>query len=334
MGYARCAWRSVSAMDLDQLHTFLEIVRLKSFSKAAQTCFRTQPAISAQVRQLEQELHTALFDRLGTKISLTMSGKILAGYAEQILDLRRRAQDAINELDRIPRGELVIAANEATCIYVLPRVFAEFKKQFPNVQLLVDRSYGARVVEAVLDNLADFGITQLPVQERKLQVVKIHSDEIKLLTPGDHPLAQKKSVTCREVVRELLLMPKSGTTRTRLNVWLEPVESDIRISMELDSTEMIKRFVMADLGLSFLAASHCREEVEAGRLAAVSLAPEPMIRQVGLIYRKDKALSKAALGFIQVTLDHAGNEDPTLQASRLPVTARGAASPDTKKALP
>ncbi|HLJ17827.1 MAG TPA: LysR family transcriptional regulator [Bryobacteraceae bacterium] len=321
-------------MDLDQLHTFLEIVRLKSFSKAAQTCFRTQPAISAQVRQLEQELHTALFDRLGTKISLTMSGKILAGYAEQILDLRRRAQDAINELDRIPRGELVIAANEATCIYVLPRVFAEFKKQFPNVQLLVDRSYGARVVEAVLDNLADFGITQLPVQERKLQVVKIHSDEIKLLTPGDHPLAQKKSVTCREVVRELLLMPKSGTTRTRLNVWLEPVESDIRISMELDSTEMIKRFVMADLGLSFLAASHCREEVEAGRLAAVSLAPEPMIRQVGLIYRKDKALSKAALGFIQVTLDHAGNEDPTLQASRLPVTARGAASPDTKKALP
>lgn len=318
-------------MDLDQLHTFLEIVRLKSFSKAAQTCFRTQPAISAQVRQLEQELHTTLFERLGTKISLTTSGRILAGYAEQILDLRRRAQDAINELDRIPRGELVIAANEATCIYVLPQVFSEYKKQFPNVQLLVDRSYGARVVEAVLDNLADFGMTQLPVQERKLQVVKIHSDEIKLLVPGGHPLAARPFITCRDLVREPLLLPKSGTTRTRLNVWLEPVENDIHISMELDSTEMIKRFVMAGLGLSFLAASHCREEVAAGRLAAISLGPESMIRQVGLIYRKDKALSKAALGFIQVILDHAGNGDSTMQATRLPVTVRSAASPDSSK---
>ena len=126
-------------MDLDQLHTFLEIVRLKSFSKAAQTCYRTQPAISAQVRQLEQELNTTLFERLGTKISLTTAGKIFAEYAEQILDLRRRAQDTINELDRVPRGELVIAANEATCIYVLPSVFSEYKKKFPNVQLSVDR---------------------------------------------------------------------------------------------------------------------------------------------------------------------------------------------------
>src|SRR5512143_3522621 len=177
-------------MDLDQLHTFLEIVRLKSFSKAAQTCYRTQPAISAQVRQLEQELNTTLFERLGTRISLTAAGKVFAEYAEQILELRKRAQDSINELDRVPRGELMIAANEATCIYVLPQVFSEYKKRFPNVQLNVDRSYGARVVQAVTDNLADFGITQLPVEEKKLQVVKIHADEIKLLAPARHPLSK------------------------------------------------------------------------------------------------------------------------------------------------
>ena len=192
-------------MDLDQLHTFLEIVRLKSFSKAAQTCYRTQPAISAQVRQLEQELNTTLFDRLGTKISLTTAGKIFAEYAEQILELRRRAQDTINELDRVPRGELVIAANEATCIYVLPSVFSEYKKKFPNVQLSVDRSYGSRVVEAVLENLADFGITQLPVQEKKLQVARIHSDEIILLLPGRHPLASKRYVTARDLMDHPLL---------------------------------------------------------------------------------------------------------------------------------
>src|SRR5665213_3237742 len=141
-------------MDFDQLHTFLEIVRLKSFSKAAQTCYRTQPAISAQVRQLELELNTTLFERYGTRISLTVAGRILAEHAEQILAFRRRAQDAINELEKVPRGELVIAANEATCIYVLPQVFSEYKKQFPGVQLQVNRSYGSRVVEAVMENVA------------------------------------------------------------------------------------------------------------------------------------------------------------------------------------
>ena len=295
-------------MDLDQLHTFLEIVRLKSFSKAAQTCYRTQPAISAQVRQLEQELNTTLFERLGTKISLTVAGRILAEHAEQILALRRRAQDSINELEKVPRGELLIAANEATCIYVLPAVFAEFKKQFPNVQLLVDRSYGARVVQAVLDNLADFGITQLPVEEKKLQVVKIYSDEIKLLVPTGHKLASYERIMPRDLLGHPVLLPKTGTTRARLNAWLDSVHEELNVSMELDSTEMIKRFVMANLGVSFLAASHCQEEVAASRLVAVSLGPEPMIRKVGLIYRRDKVLSKAGLGFIQVTSENAGNE--------------------------
>lgn len=290
-------------MDLDQLHTFLEIVRLKSFSKAAQTCYRTQPAISAQIRQLEQELNTALFERLGTRIQLTPAGKIFCEYAEQILDLRRRAQDSINELERVPKGELVIAANEATCIYILPQVFSVFKKRFPNVQLLVDRSYGAHVIDAIVDNLADFGFAQLPVQEKKLAVLPVHTDEIKLIVPASHAFAKCTTVTCQDLVEERLLLPKAGTTRTRINQWLEPVEDHLQISMELDSTEMIKRFVQAGLGISFLAASYVAEDVEAGDLAAVSLAPDPIIRRLGLVYRKDKALSKAGVGFIQAVTE-------------------------------
>ena len=292
-------------MDLDQLHTFLEIVRLKSFSKAAQTCFRTQPAVSATVRQLEQELKAPLFDRLGTKIALTPAGRIFVEYAEQILELRRQSQNAINELERVPRGELVIGANEATCIYVLPRVFSEYKKLFPNIQIVVDRSYGSRVVEAVVDNQADFGLTQLPVKEKRLQVVKIHSDEIKVLVPPQHPFAAMTRVLPEDLVGQPLLLPKAGVTHSRLMAWLEPVEDELQISMELDSTEMIKRFVLAGLGAGFIAGAHCREEVAAGRLAAIPLGPDPMVRQIGLIYRKDKPLSKAALGFIEVTLDHA-----------------------------
>jgi DNA-binding transcriptional LysR family regulator len=295
-------------MDLDQLHTFLEIVRLKSFSKAAQTCFRTQPAISAQVRQLEQELNSPLFERFGSRISLTTAGRIFIQYAEQILALRRQAQDSINELEQIPRGELVIAANEATCIYVLPEVFAEYSRRFPNVQLMVERQYGSKIAEAILDNLADFGFTQLPIQDRKLQVVKIHSGEIKLVVPAGHPLTQKKAVLAEDLVPYPLLLPKYGSTRARLNEWLELVEDSMHVLMELDSSEMIKRFVMAGLGVSFLAVSNCREELRVGALAALSLAPEPMVRRLGLVYRKDKALSKAALGFIAIVLEHAGIE--------------------------
>lgn len=307
-------------MDFDQLHTFLEIVRLKSFSKAAQTCFRTQPAISAQVRQLEQELRAELFERFGSRISLTTAGKIFAEYAGQMLDLRRRAQDAIAELEHNPRGELVIAANEATCIYLLPAVFSEYRRLFPAVQLQVDRNYGARVVEAVMDNSADFGLTQLPVDEKRLQVVDVHHDEVRLIVPASHPLASRKSVTPQDVVEYFLLLPKTGKTRARLDHWLEPVEDDLRISMELDSTEMAKRFVLAGLGLAFIAMMNCREELAAGTVKAIPLAPEPMLRRLGLIYRKDKSLSKAALGFIQVVLDNM--EDDSAKIREPKVSAR------------
>ncbi len=297
-------------MDFDQIHTFLEIVRLKSFSKAAQTCYRTQPAISAQIRQLEHELKCELFERFGSRISLTTAGKLFAHYADQMMDVRRQAQNALNELESSPRGELVIAANEATCIYVLPGVFAEYKVQFPGVQLQVNRSYGSRIVEAVMENVADFGLTQLPVAEKRVQVVDIYKDEVRCVVPVGHPLAAAERVFCEDIVSYPLLLPQSGMTRSRLNAWFEKVEDDLQISMELDSTETMKRFVIAGLGISFLSGATAQEETAAGQLKALPLAPEPMVRRLGMIYRKDKALSKAALGFIQLTLSHFGSQNP------------------------
>jgi len=303
-------------MDFDQIHTFLEIVRLKSFSKAAQTCYRTQPAISAQIRQLEQELKADLFDRFGSRISLTVAGGTFARYAEDIMELRRQAQIALSELESTPRGEMVIAANEATCIYVLPGVFAEFKNQFPGIQLQVNRSYGSRVVEAVMENVADFGLCQLPVSEKRVQVVEIFRDEIRCIVPAGHALATHASVTSRDIIGYPLLLPQSGMTRTRLNAWFESVEDDLQISMELDSSESMKRFVIAGLGISFLAAGICRKEVSEGALAAIPLAPTAMTRKLGLVYRKDKALSKAALGFIDVVLSHFGGPKVVLREFR------------------
>ena len=292
-------------VDFDQLHTFLEIVRLKSFSKAAQTCFRTQPAISAQIRQMEQALGTQLFERFGSRISLTTAGKTFADYARQLLELKQQGFDAVRELDRIPKGEIAIAANEATCVHVLPQVFSTFRARFSEVQVQVIRSYSSKTIQSVMDNSVDFGITQLPVREKRLEVVQIHSDEIRLLVSPDHPLARATSVTAEQIVEYRLLLPKSGRTRSRINEFLDLVEDDVKIAMELESSEMTKHFIMAGLGIGFMAAANVHTEIRQGALRAIRLAPLPMMRTIGLIYRKDKPLSKAGLGLIEVIADFA-----------------------------
>ncbi len=292
-------------MDFDQLHTFLEIVRLNSFSKAAKTCFRTQPAISAQIRQMEQELGTQLFNRFGSRISLTIAGRTFAEHSRKILDLRRQAFDAVRELERVPRGEMSVAANEATCVHVLPAVFAEYRRMFPKVQVQVIRSYGSRTVESVLDTSADFGITQLPLRQKKLEVVQVYSDEIRLMTAPTHRLADRKTVRAAEVAKEDLLLPKAGRTRQRINEFLDDYEDQMKISMELESSEMQKRFTEAGLGVTFMAVTDAREELHSGRLRGIRLQPLPMIRTIGLIYRKDKALSRSSLGFIQLISEFA-----------------------------
>ena len=296
-------------MDFDQLNTFLEIVRLKSFSKAAQTCYRTQPAISAQIRQMEHELGTRLFDRFGSRISLTTAGEIFAGYARTILETRRQAFDKVRELEKNPRGELTIAANEATCLKVLPQVFSNYKTKFPAVQLRVVRSYASKTIQSILDNSIDFGITQLPVQDKKIEVVQVYSDEIRLIVPPDHAIAEKSSVGAEEISAYPLIVPKEGRTRTRINEYMDEFEDELNISMELESSAMIKQFVITGMGVGFMAVTHAMDEIASGELAAIRLEPLPMIRTIGLVYRKDKAFARAGLGFIEVVAEFARNTD-------------------------
>src|SRR5260370_32533705 len=157
-----------------------------------------------------------------------------------------------------------------------------------------------------MENIADFGLTQLPVEEKRLQVVNVHRDEIRLIVPARHPLASKSAVTCRDLVEYQLLLPKSGVTRTRLNAWFETVEDALHVSMELDSTEMMKRFVMAGLGVSFLAVSNCQEEIAAGKLKAIPLAPRPVGRRPGVVYRRPKTPSQSPRALLPINLGDIG----------------------------
>src|ERR1041384_5504787 len=139
-------------MDFDQLETFIEVTRLSSFSRAAEKRFRTQPAISSQIRSLEQEVSARLFDRSGGKVSLTASGKIFLRYVEDSLEARKTMLVSLAEAQRVPRGEITVAANEGPCLHILPEVFAEFKRNYPDVAVNIRRADYGKILESVTDS--------------------------------------------------------------------------------------------------------------------------------------------------------------------------------------
>src|SRR5215475_10926416 len=188
-------------MDFDQLETFLEVARHTSFSRAAEKRFRTQPAISSQIRALEEEVGAKLFDRSGGKVALTMAGKVFQQYAEQTLEARKGMLVTVAELERIPRGEIVVGANEGTCLHILPEVFAEFKKQYPNVAVQISRLERAKILESIIDNSVDFGVVSMPVDDKRLTVVNIHHDELVIIVPARHPLSRVSQASIAEAAR-------------------------------------------------------------------------------------------------------------------------------------
>jgi len=293
---------SAHDMDFDQLETFLEVARLCSFSRAAEKRFRTQPAVSSQIRSLEEEVGARLLDRSGGKVSLTASGKLFLKYAEEAVEARKAVCIAIAETERIPRGEIVVGANEGTCLHVLPEVFAEFKKNYPDVAVGIKRADYAKTLDSVIDNSVDFGVVSLPVTDTRLTVVPIHRDELVIIVPPSHPLASLKAATIEEVGAFPLLMPKSGHTRDALESLFHERRMKPQVSMELDSSELLKRFVAADVGVGFIARSNVAEDVRANTLAIVPIADAHIRRDLALVFRKDKALSRAALVFIDTAV--------------------------------
>src|SRR5437879_6047117 len=289
-------------MDFDQLETFLEVARLSSFSRAAEKRFRTQPAISSQGRALAEEVGAKLLDRSGGKVSITASGKIFQKYAEETLEARKTVFTAIAETERVPRGELVVGANEGTCLHILPEVFAEFKKQYPSVAVSIRRSERSKILENIIDNSVDFGVISMPVTDTRLTVVLIHRDELVLIAATGHALAKTKSVQVSDAAKFPLLLPKVGRTRDALEELFHERGLKPNISMELDSSELLKRFVAADVGVGFIARSNVVEDVKAGVLAAVPIKDAQIRRDLALVFRKDKALSRAALAFIDIAV--------------------------------
>jgi DNA-binding transcriptional LysR family regulator len=209
---------------------------------------------------------------------------------------------AVAEADRVPGGEIVVAANEGSCLHILPEVFAEFKRSYPDVGITVKRSETREVLEAVIDNSADFGVAAMPVTDKRITVVLIHKDELIMITPVGHPLAKFKEVKITQIADYPLLLPKLGRTRDSIDRMFEERDMKPNVSMELDSSELLKRFVSAGVGIGFCAHSTALGDERLGITAIVKLADVQIRRDMALVFRKDKALSRAALAFIDIAV--------------------------------
>jgi DNA-binding transcriptional LysR family regulator len=289
-------------MDFDQLETFLEVARNMSFSRAAEKRFRTQPAISAQIRALEEEVGAKLIDRSGGKVALTAPGKAFLEYVDHTLEARRSIINTLAEMEHVPRGEIVVAANEGTCLHILPEVFAEFKKLYPKVSVNVKRSEHASILECILENSVDFGVVSLPVHDKRLTTVLIHRDELVIIASPKHATAKQKSLLVADLARQPLLVPKMGRTRDTIERLFEDQKLRPTISMELDSSELMKRFVAADVGIGFIARSNVEQDLKNGTLVEFPVPGSQIRRDLGLVFRKDKALSRAARAFIDIAV--------------------------------
>lgn len=295
-------------MDFDHLITFVEIAKQGSFSRAGQKLFRSQPAVSAQIRQLEQEYGQKLFDRVGKSVQLTAAGEALLEYASKLLTLRNESLRAVADQASTPRGTLAVGANEATCLYVLPDIFAQYNQHYPHVQISIYRNFSHKVVEKIEDGTVDVGIVTLPVKAPSLRVHSIFRDRIMLMTSPTNPLAKFKSVTTAQVAEQPQIFPKTGFMRQVLDKQFRPYRSHLQISMELPSVGMIKRFVAAGLGVSLISETFARDEVRSGKAKLIPVSDMDVWRELGLVYRRDRTLPRSAAAFVAMIKQGVNNE--------------------------
>ncbi len=288
-----------------RLQVFHTVARLLSFTKAAEVLHMTQPAVTFQVRQLEEQFNTRLFDRTHNRISLTEAGTRVYDYADKIFELYTAMENSVRELTGEISGALVIGASTTIAEYMLPTLLGDFKKKYSdvNIQLKVANTDG--IVTMVENNIIDLGIVEAPVSNKNLVVEVCRMDPLAAIVQPDHPLAGAEQVNakllvgfpyiCREEgsgTREVILdfLAKSGMS-----------SNDLDVVMELGSPESIKGAVAAGMGISIISQATIQKELKLGQLVAIPLDP-PLERPFSFVHQKHKFRHRAMdelLSFIQ-----------------------------------
>jgi DNA-binding transcriptional LysR family regulator len=287
-------------MDINQLEVFLGVAQEKSFSRAAESLNRTQPAVSQAIRRLEAELGEPLFHRSSKDGTLTAAGKVLFDFAQQMMNLRQHAHTAIRELRDLHRGKLSLSANEYTVMGLLPLI-PVFRARHPHIKIEVKRSLASRIPSEILGRDVEVGVVTFKPTDASISSIPVIMDELVLIVAPDHPLAARTTVSVRELGAETFIAHNVPSPyRERVVKAFEKHRTPLNISMEMPTLEAIKRMVENKMGVALVPKLTAQSEIARGQLAGVSVKEMRLERRLHLIYRKGATLSHAAKAFLRV----------------------------------
>ena len=288
-------------MDVRGLEVFLSVATHLNYTRAGEEVNLSQPSVSVRIRQLENELGVKLFEQLGKKVTLTEAGLVLIPHARRVITAIEDAQHAIDELQGLERGTLRIGASTTPGMYMVPQLIARFKDRYPKVEIHLGIKDTRQVEEGVIRNEFDFGFVGGHLAGDEIDVYPWLTDQIVLVVAPRHPLARKKSVNTDDLRREKFILRESGSaTRAAIVTHLRAADLQVEPVIEMENPESVKKAVQSGLGIAFISRFAVETELKAKSLIAVGVRGLDIRRELKIVYRKDKHLSRAARAFIEM----------------------------------
>ena len=296
----------IRAFNLHQLATFQVVAKHCSFVRAAEELHFSQPAVSAQIRLLEQSLGVKLFDQIGRKTHLTQAGEELYLYSQKIFSVIDETLEVMDALRTPHYGRLSVGADTTVGSYVIPGFLGKFRQIYPQVEISLQVLNRASLVEAILNNRVEMAVMGAVPEDAPVEFEPFAFNPLVLVAAPTHRLAGLKNVPIEELGREHFLLREPGSgTRTALVKALDEAGVPLQVSMQVGNNSAIKQGVAAGLGIALISHVAIDMELETNRLVILDVEGFPIIRQWRLVHVKDKYLSATARAFKSFLLQHA-----------------------------
>ena len=288
-------------MELGQLETFITIAREKSFSRAAERLFRTQPAISLALKRLEEELGEVLVDRTTKGGTLTDAGETLLPLARRMLDLRQQIVDTFGTLKGLHQGRLSIGANESMSEFLLPRMLLAYQRVCPDIKLQAYRQSSERIPSEIIERRLDIGFVSYDPLHPELKSEVVYRDHMVLVVPPGHRLSGRRSIDLKLLGDETFIAHNALTpTRAAIIDLFAKCETPLRMTMELGTLSTIQDFVAQGAGVAILPHMTVAAAIAGGRLVEVPVRQLKVEKLIRMVHRREEALSHAAKAFIHL----------------------------------
>ncbi|HYK87092.1 MAG TPA: LysR family transcriptional regulator [Ktedonobacteraceae bacterium] len=293
-------------LNLHQLATFQVVAKHCSYVRAAEELHFSQPAVSAQIRHLEESLGVKLFDQIGRRTHLTQAGEELYLYSQKIFSVIEETLDTMESLRSPQYGRLSVGADTTVGTYVIPGLLGKFHQMYPDVEITLDVVNRAALVEAIMNNRIDMAIVGRVPDDIPVEIEPFAPNELVLVASPYHRLANVPGVSLAELAKEHFLLREVGSgTRAALETVFQEAGIPLKVSMQVGNNSAIKQSVAAGLGIALISRVALDMELETNRLVILDVEGFPIMRQWRLVHIKDKHLSATAHAFKSFLLQHA-----------------------------